>query len=853
VHHSRAALVQRVQGLRPAGICLVDAPPGYGASTLLIDVAGAHDGPVAWVSVPDEPRAVVWAHVLAALDQAGVPVEHARAALRGDPATFRGALLNALAAAEPLLLVLDDLDALRHTDLLPDLQVLVDSLPSTTRLLLRLEHDGVALRRAATTGRALHLGVAELALREDEAAAVLRRLDPDLPAPRVEALLTLTDGWIAALLAPYAPGAREAGDDPAAWLVTTGAPPLASVLLDGLPEGEREFVTSIAVTDTVTPALAALLVGCTDQQAAESIARLRQWGLLRRPRDAAGAVALHPLVAEYARQQAERRGPQELERLHRAAATWLVEAGEVTRAIDHVLAAGDLPWALRILESSVGGLLETGYAAQVHGWYERAPDVLVTHQHIHLLAAAWSQLLSGNPDAAQRRCEKLVVAVSELSRDASAGDRGDDESLALLQAETSLLQASLAWWHGRPEECRRHADSAAQSFADSWSRMANQVAAMYRIRARVWCGDATSARALLVEAAGRPGAQDVMRRVVFPGLQAALAVRQGQVRRGRATAQAAAEAARASRTPSVLDDADARLALARACLDLNEPTAAHDTATVLADQAARSGHVTYQVLAACVQAAALHRLGRRSESDATLGRTRNLLSRVTPDAALVRQLDETELRLRLDARDRPGAITLLRRLPTGPGTELLAARLAPRGSDDAVRTMRGFRPSDVRQSVEAQVVLAGALAAVRPLQARRYLSQAAAAAHSAGLLAALRGAPDELQVLAERVAEEPDGVAVAALLDASRPPPLAPAVPPQPVSLRLTEGETQMVATMRTHRSQRDLAEALGVSVNTVKTRLRRLYRKLGVNDREAALAVADAAGVAAQRPGTSS
>jgi LuxR family maltose regulon positive regulatory protein len=58
---------------------------------------------------------------------------------------------------------------------------------------------------------------------------------------------------------------------------------------------------------------------------------------------------------------------------------------------------------------------------------------------------------------------------------------------------------------------------------------------------------------------------------------------------------------------------------------------------------------------------------------------------------------------------------------------------------------------------------------------------------------------------------------------------------------------------MRTHRSQRDLAEALGVSVNTVKTRLRRLYRKLGVNDREAALAVADAAGVAAQRPGTSS
>jgi DNA-binding CsgD family transcriptional regulator len=39
------------------------------------------------------------------------------------------------------------------------------------------------------------------------------------------------------------------------------------------------------------------------------------------------------------------------------------------------------------------------------------------------------------------------------------------------------------------------------------------------------------------------------------------------------------------------------------------------------------------------------------------------------------------------------------------------------------------------------------------------------------------------------------------------------------------------------------------VSVNTVKTRLRRLYRKLGVHNRESALAVVDAAGVAGQHP----
>jgi ATP/maltotriose-dependent transcriptional regulator MalT len=828
----------------------VDAPAGYGASTLFAEVAAAHDGPVAWVSVPDEPRTVVWAHALAALQQAGVQVAGAEAALTGDPATFRGALLNALATSDRLLVVLDDLDALRHAHLRTDLQVLVDSLPSTTRLLLRWEHGGVALRRAATTGRALHLGVADLALGTDEAMALLRQLDPDLPADRVEALVALADGWVAALVAPYAPAARETGDDPAAWLVTTGAAPLASVLLDGLPPTEREFVACIAVTGAVTAALAAPMARCTDQQAAEHIARLRHWGLLRRTPDGAGAVALHPLVADVARHQAERRGPHELERLHRAAATWLVQAGEITRAIDHALAAGDLPWALQILEASVGGLLETGHAAQVHGWYTSAPDALVTQRHIHLLAAAWSELLSGRPDAAERRCEQLVAAVAVLTRDtpAAAGSGGDDTTLSLLQAEAALLQASLAWWRGRPDECRRHADDAAAAFGDRWSRMAHQVAAMYGLRSRVWCGDASSAGALLVSATGRPGAHDVMRHVVFPGLQAALDVRHGRVRRGRAIAQTAVDAALRRPLASVFDDADARLALARSSLDLGDLQVALDTATVLGDQAAASGHVTYQVLAACVQAPALQRLGRGAEAADVLGRTRRTLSTGTAEASLGQQLDATEVRLRLDDGDRQVAMSLLRRLPAGADTDLMAARLAPRGSDEGIRKMRTFRPTDVRQSVDAQIVLAGALAAIRPREARQYLGQAASTAQSAGLLAALRGAPDELQVLAERLAAQPDGAAVAALLAACRPPAEAPPAP-QPVSLRLTEGEKALVATMRTHRGQRDLALALGVSVNTVKTRLRRLYRKLGVHNRESALAVVDAAGVAGQHP----
>ena len=52
-------------------------------------------------------------------------------------------------------------------------------------------------------------------------------------------------------------------------------------------------------------------------------------------------------------------------------------------------------------------------------------------------------------------------------------------------------------------------------------------------------------------------------------------------------------------------------------------------------------------------------------------------------------------------------------------------------------------------------------------------------------------------------------------------------------------GEGELLELLSHGGSTVDAAAALGVSVNTVKTRLRRLYAKLGVHDREAALKAA--------------
>ena len=55
----------------------------------------------------------------------------------------------------------------------------------------------------------------------------------------------------------------------------------------------------------------------------------------------------------------------------------------------------------------------------------------------------------------------------------------------------------------------------------------------------------------------------------------------------------------------------------------------------------------------------------------------------------------------------------------------------------------------------------------------------------------------------------------------------------------LSPGEIQLLAFLPTRDTNEDIAQQLGVSVNTVKTRLRRLYRKLDVSSRNEAVAAA--------------
>jgi DNA-binding CsgD family transcriptional regulator len=113
-----------------------------------------------------------------------------------------------------------------------------------------------------------------------------------------------------------------------------------------------------------------------------------------------------------------------------------------------------------------------------------------------------------------------------------------------------------------------------------------------------------------------------------------------------------------------------------------------------------------------------------------------------------------------------------------------------------------------------------------------HLSAAANIAYELGMLRALSGRSEAVVVLAGRVAQRAHEPAVAALLAGVS----TPATTPTPAVPPLSRGERELLDRLATSTGHRELAADLGISVNTLKTRLRRLYAKLGVHDRASAL-----------------
>ncbi len=317
-------------------------------------------------------------------------------------APFLTSLLNEIMAyGEPLLLAIDDYHQIVSDDVHTTLASFIAELPPNARLIIASRSEPpLQLSRLRARGELSEIGAAALAFTREETATYLERRLGGSRGRTVdyERLQHLLEGWPAGLHMAALTAEAGASIDEALGSGVGRNRYVAEFLTDEIlaaqPTDVREFLLKTSILRYLSPRICSRL--CEREIRGESIDELARRGLFVFREDAAGEwYRYHHLFADLLRSRLEHEiGTEAIRKLHHIAARAFTEEGVPTEALEHALEAGDTEFAAELLERHVIELLNFGRHGQLIGYLDRMPERLIESRP-HLAVASALMLTVG--------------------------------------------------------------------------------------------------------------------------------------------------------------------------------------------------------------------------------------------------------------------------------------------------------------------------------------------------------------------------------------------------------------------------------------------------------------------------
>lgn len=809
-HVPRPRLTGRLEAANPGLVTVVGAP-GAGKTTLLAEWALARRGPTAWLTCTS-----------ADADAAGFAAALGAAMRRAAPSARE---------ADGLVIVVDDLHlAGAAATVIGDL---LDALPPSAKVVVGARQDPpLPLARLRLHGQLTEVRDEDLCFGFGEADALAEARGVVLAADAIERLMWVTEGWPAGVQLAAAWLANDADVDRLVdgfGATDRGVADFVdSEILAGLPAELTTLLFDTCVLEQFDAELCDAVRGRHDS--AELLRRLRERHiLLVAIADRPGWFRYHRTFVAYLRRRLLTDSAPRLREAHLAASRAWLARGDPLAAIEHAHAGGDLDGAAALMRA---------VAVAEHDAPRRSTPLEVARtwlrQHGTAVTPATATLVL--------ECVIIVIALGALD-DAEVWlrqlDRHVGEMTPVDRALSALSWGFLALHRGDPGRALTLIGDAQRTAGASgaeqyWLAQAPLLAC----NAYVLGGDTAGLRRTVDSARAARLPSPFVDAVRFPGYLAYAAAVDGELDEAQRHATRVLDEARSMG----LDDGDVALVLPRLALariardrdDLGRATQLLDVATV---HALASGRPTFPLWCKLERVRTLVALRALGEARRVLERARRLMPAAT--AEVTDQLDAVEALIGIAAGDRrqPAIArrehadwTMLRaRLALTAGDAVAARRLL----DDIVASTR-------RQRIEHLCLLARAVA-------ERDRPRASACVHDAVVLAAPMGmvrplldegpalvamvaampADATLQPFVERVLDLAHLRATNGLVEHG-----AGTHDPS----RLTDRELDVVRYLATRLTYAEIAAEMGISVNTLKTHLKAIYRKLDVATRSQAV-----------------
>ncbi|AZL75620.1 LuxR C-terminal-related transcriptional regulator [Pseudomonas oryziphila] len=418
-HVPRARLCERLQAGLDGRLLLVNAPAGFGKSSLAIEFC--QELPGHWrslwlgLSQRDADPGRFLERLLEGLQQfcpalGGQALGLLKMRQRHQPFAFEewlDGLLDELALYlqpdTPLLLVLDDYHLAQGAVLDRCLQFFLNHLPAGLVLLVTSrQRPDWHLARLRLSRQLVELNEQDLRLTPDEALAVIGRQPTGLRGQALDNLIQRSDGWVAGLRF-WQLAASESGDDNALPQALHGGEGLIrdyllEEVIDILPAPVQAFLYDTACQERFCAELCDAVREREDSAQVLSFLQAHQVFLV--PLDEHGRwFRYHHLFSDLLR---SRQASEPLASLHLRACRWFEGQGLLDEAVEQALRAGHLDVAADLVQSlSEEQLLAEQNVGMLLRWKMDLPDSLLISTPRLIVLYSWALGLACQLDAAE--------------------------------------------------------------------------------------------------------------------------------------------------------------------------------------------------------------------------------------------------------------------------------------------------------------------------------------------------------------------------------------------------------------------------------------------------------------------
>lgn len=376
----RPRLYRQLDGWRAYRGVLIQAPAGYGKSTLVsrwIETAGL-DERAAWLSLAEEdsePRRFAQ-YLAAALDRCLPGVAQTIEPVLKDPRSDARRVLERLlgilqqefltggaVAEEHVLLIFDDLQRVRSADIDRFILQVLEFGPQKLHLVLvTRQQTDLPVARLYAQGKVLALDKEDLRFTEEEVAAYLQEHGfASFMGEDVARLTERSEGWVAALQLALL-SLEQRGSVAALQRALQGNEQwLAHYLVDEVLARQRAEVQRFLLETSLLERFNADLCSAVTEMedAAAQLAAITRADLFLIPLDREGNwYRYHHLFQELLQKRVkEELGAGAVGALQQRAGRWLADHGDYEAALRHLLAGGAVDAAVDMLETVMRRLI----------------------------------------------------------------------------------------------------------------------------------------------------------------------------------------------------------------------------------------------------------------------------------------------------------------------------------------------------------------------------------------------------------------------------------------------------------------------------------------------------------------